>query len=957
MNQEAQKIQKQPHKNFLHTSTQINENENQILSNLKLSNENYKNKKLFCIFEKNSMLEKCLGISYVEIDQIKIKSQNQIKIFSGDFPFFNISSFPLFISKIEPDLILLHCSLESKINEIFKNENLKEKIIQIPNINIQYKFIQTILLNYFQNNCNFNNIYSNSIVSQILSSLSFNSQCALYTIFNLILKYQNSNENFQYPINFERINFENMLFVSNKTQKELNIFNEQIHPSLIKGFGKSKEGLSLYNLLNKCQTNQGKKLLKNFLEFPIENEEQIEKRYECINDFIKINNYSFIKGITNELSHIKDFDILIKELKGFIVNTKTWSSFFSNLCSSLKILEIYKNKKNKIEIIDDYFELINYENLIKIYDFLFNCFDFTKGKNIEISIKNGINEFLDELRIQYIEIDKILQDFALIYKEKIPKNSFIDKFMFIFIPQLGYMFAVAKNENYNQYIKKQFIKLIKEEKNFDNNNNYNNEESEINTFSSNKNSSSNLISSSNIENEKNEMSQIKEEENEQEDISEKKIDITNNENENENVEEYDFDISNYDETLILKKITFQNIDLNFQFHDEDMIYYKNEITNNLDKNYGDLAGKITDCQNATFREISKQILEFENDILNVNLFISYLDVFIHFYIISEKYELYKPNISLINDNIFNFEKGRNIITEMTLSQIQYVKNDFFSNKKDIFIIYGNVNSGKSNFLKLIGSIVYLAQIGCFVPGKNFNFTPFNKILTSIEINESSIEHMSGFTIESKEIKYLLDIFYEDFNNENKCNLLILLYNPFKKTSEKNQNCLLSGIINFFIKCILEKKNNKSCKIFICVNEENKNFLIKNNVIDFNICDFYHMKNKVKEGKFINLFEIEKCNINDLKIENDNNKNSRLFLAKDNGLDNSLFLRALEIQSILKKKEKIFPNIEKLIKVTSNLNIKINNLKISFNDYCKSEINIMDNSNEFKLIDELNDLFI
>ena len=101
------------------------------------------------------------------------------------------------------------------------------------------------------------------------------------------------------------------------------------------------------------------------------------------------------------------------------------------------------------------------------------------------------------------------------------------------------------------------------------------------------------------------MSQIKEEENEQEDISEKKIDITSNENENENVEEYDFDISNYDETLILKKITFQNIDLNFQFHDEDMIYYKNEITNNLDKNYGDLAGKITDCQNATFREISK----------------------------------------------------------------------------------------------------------------------------------------------------------------------------------------------------------------------------------------------------------------------------------------------------------------------------------------------------------------
>ena len=59
------------------------------------------------------------------------------------------------------------------------------------------------------------------------------------------------------------------------------------------------------------------------------------------------------------------------------------------------------------------------------------------------------------------------------------------------------------------------------------------------------------MSSSNFENEKNEMTQIKEEKNEQEDLSEKKIDIKNNENENE--EEYDFDISNYDETLIFKK--------------------------------------------------------------------------------------------------------------------------------------------------------------------------------------------------------------------------------------------------------------------------------------------------------------------------------------------------------------------------------------------------------------------
>ena len=216
--------------------------------------------------------------------------------------------------------------------------------------------------------------------------------------------------------------------------------------------------------------------------------------------------------------------------------------------------------------------------------------------------------------------------------------------------------------------------------------------------------------------------------------------------------------------------------------------------------------------------------------------------------------------------------------------------------------------------------------------------------------------MSGFTIESKEIKYILDIFYEEFNNNDyKSNLLILLDNPFKKTNQKNQNCLLCGIINYFNKFILEKKQNKKCKIFICINEESKNFLINNTNIDYSICDFYHMKNKFNEGKFINLFKIEKCDINDLKNENINY--SRLFLAKNNGLDNSLFLRALEIQSILKKKEKLFPNIEKLIKVISNLDNKVNDLKNKFSNYCNSKNNLTDNSKEINLLEELNNLFI
>ena len=43
-------------------------------------------------------------------------------------------------------------------------------------------------------------------------------------------------------------NIEKKLYINRKTMESLQIFKEEVHPSLIKGKGRSKEGFSLYNL-------------------------------------------------------------------------------------------------------------------------------------------------------------------------------------------------------------------------------------------------------------------------------------------------------------------------------------------------------------------------------------------------------------------------------------------------------------------------------------------------------------------------------------------------------------------------------------------------------------------------------------------------------------------------------------------------------------------------------------
>ena len=918
--------------------------EEDIFSSLNISSNDFRAKKILCVFQKNSPKEKSFGVSHAELN-----GQNEATTIStGDFPLYSIDSFLFFISAYQPTMILIHASSDSPLLNMFlSNETLKAKTKTLPHMNIQFKSIQQIIYEYYQMNSELNQVCIYAKVNDILSSLSYSAQCALYTMFTIVLKaYSMSNQMIDRNdfVKFDKIYFDDMMFVNEKSQNELKIFEEKIHPSFVKGQGKSKEGLSLFNMFNKCLTVQGKKLLRNFFQFPLKNEELIKQRYDSINDFIKMKNYSIIKSLVSELSNIKDLDLIKNELQKFMINFKIWDNIFVTFNSILKIFEIFKTKTFQIKYLDSMFVKINKENIEKIFDFVCNCLDFSKD-DMRPRVKKGVNELLDKLKEEFSGLDELLSKLALEYSEKIPKDCFMEKFMFVFIPQLGYMLAVEKNKEYYKKAYELYQSISEEEKK-------NNEEEENKMIedSIQVNNKENLMMGEIIEEEEeasqkcgnNEFSlSFKEKKEEEEDIPE---------------------LQNYEETLVLQKMSFEGLNLHFQFHSNEMIYYKNEITTRLDQDYGDLSARITDVENAIFREISKQILEFENDLQLTNSFISHLDVFINFYILSEKYTLYPP--ILPSSDILSFTDSRNLITEL-VNEEKYIKSSFSSNSKSIFLICGNISSGKSVFLRMIGMLVYLAQIGCYVPSKEFSFEVFTKLLSNIEINESSVDHMSGFTIELREIKEIIDSFNKDFSlsNINDSNVLILLDDPFKRSSSHNQRCLLGGVLKYFITKIKEAKSkemiNKKCKIFISISNESKLFLLKNGIIDKDIVDIYEMKTIVNEKKeMVNLYQLNKKDIDNSEKVNEM-KSTKLFIAKENGLNNKLFLRSLEILNEITKKRKIFLNVDKIARTCNNFAINKSDLTLRMKSYCEKELvdsSKKDFTSEYSLLESLNKIF-
>ncbi len=1139
-------------------------------------------KKIIIIYQK--FKNKDIGISFY-VPEIKT-------IFSGDIIEAEFCFLESLFEEIEFDLFLVYIHSDAKISELLKKiPSIKikklnffyfnyseisyciKKFLELENsiladfINKNYfspKDSKSISLNENKNKIsteifNFNEISINTKLISILENLNENGKSALYITVDILTKaiqstdfiYESPNDFFR--ISFEKLEYINSLLISKKSLKDLKIFDEKFHPSQIKGKGRSKEGVSLFWVFNKCATSQGKKLMKNIFSNPLKNYEIILKRQECISDFSLLKNHELIRALIKNLNEIKDIEKILKELKNFIINKKYFKFLFKTITSFLFLVNIFMkeilNRNNtKFTLLNEILENINLDNIENLYEFMVNCMDFPK-EDENVKLKTNINEDLDSLRKEYNSLDEILSKHAIEYSKNIPRGSFMEKFMIIFLPQLGYMLAVEKNSKYKFFVKKSYEMYerclngfskeeeIKNEKSLlgiiignmsieivcnsnyqnnqiiDNNNdkNYNNENEEFlkNNFdekdsidnendkiknindedsnkelnkisnkdnynnSNKKNNNPKIIFSQNFNIEKNKfnsdkintnkgkkfcnkknnnfsestINEIRESDiyseteisnynqnfffDNKEDMDENEEESKNNKtnkkdeeseylrNTEDDIDEY-FDLTNSEETEILSKIFFKDVKIDFQFHTETIIYFKNGLTAKLDEEFGDLSAKITDIENAIFRQISKQILQHEKDLLLMNEFMSNLDVYLNFSLISDQYNLTKPYI--LNDEFnsenkfykkkknkintdFEFNHGRNILCEL-ITEKNYVTNDFFVKNKNIIFIAGNISSGKSIFLKLIGNLVYLAQIGMKVPANNFSFYIFEKIFSIIENTENAIDNISGFTTELKDMKMITDYLKQMKKNlisgqnlNDYLNTLILIDDPFKRTSFHNKCCLLVGFIKYLNEMVeilnrfyfssrdfkskdkeltldSSNKNDKAnFKIFITINKEILEILLKNKIINFDISEIFHFDEKLKItdlpnfdvsndkkknliGKFsINMqnnenqtfiankifleqyklkifdnYDIETGRIKDFFDEKSKyeNNGALILLAKEYGLDFNLFFNSMNFLEEFKSEMKLLPRIDSFKAILYEFKIKSYLIKISKN---------------------------
>lgn len=171
----------------------------------------------------------------------------------------------------------------------------------------------------------------------------------------------------------------------------------------------------------------------------------------------------------------------------------------------------------------------------------------------------------------------------------------------------------------------------------------------------------------------------------------------------------------------------------------------------------DTESKLLEIEQKLLEEIRQKVLTEITPIQQLSKLVAELDCLTNFAIVSIENNYTKPII----DDSKNIEiaEGRHPVLEKSLKiGAKYTSNSTLMNDSDemIHIITGPNMSGKSSYLRQVGLIVFLGQIGCFVPAKSAKFGLVDKIFTRVGASDNITSGESTFLVEMQESANILN---------------------------------------------------------------------------------------------------------------------------------------------------------------------------------------------------------
>ena len=195
----------------------------------------------------------------------------------------------------------------------------------------------------------------------------------------------------------------------------------------------------------------------------------------------------------------------------------------------------------------------------------------------------------------------------------------------------------------------------------------------------------------------------------------------------------------------IRKQTLVNAE---RFFTEELKELETKITLSVDL--------VSELEREIYNEVNDFIISKSSLVLKSSEIISKLDVFSNFAAISKQNNYIKP---IINDSKnLQINNSRHPMVEKIIESGKFVPNDVFIDdlSEQIILLTGPNMSGKSTYIRQIGILVLMAQIGCYISASSAEIGIVDRIFTRVGLEDDLSEGRSTFMTEMLENSLILN---------------------------------------------------------------------------------------------------------------------------------------------------------------------------------------------------------
>ena len=243
------------------------------------------------------------------------------------------------------------------------------------------------------------------------------------------------------------------MYVDEDTFSALSVFVSEGHP-VSAGKGKTREGLSLFGLMDRTKSKQGSRVLRRWISSPTQSLNKIMQREDSIEFFTAPANSSFVGQLRPHFRDLCNFSVCVPVFQRYCQTDREWGLLRRGLNAVaqvrpvLEALTFHEHPSVRVsqpDCLTQFKDAVLGEPVRAVESLLNGVLDF--DDNGKTSIKTGIDDNVDRLREIYEHLPVILDELAKVdrkaYAETVGPEREIHA---IYSPQIGFLTAVPLNE-------------------------------------------------------------------------------------------------------------------------------------------------------------------------------------------------------------------------------------------------------------------------------------------------------------------------------------------------------------------------------------------------------------------------------------------------------------------------------------------------------------------------------